>query len=103
MNKPMSSKATASSNAAKSLGKKTLQLVSVILDHLGFGFGLHSCPGQFSTASLMKLVLCHFLLKHDLRPTGGSGKLDAHEVSFMLLANHIAQIEIRRRQEELDI
>ena len=99
----MSSKATASSNAAKSLRKKILQLVSVILDHMGIGFGIHSCPGQFSTVSLMKLVLCHFLRKHDLRPAGGSGKLDGHEVSFMLLANHIAQIEIRRRQEEIDI
>ncbi|KAL6355096.1 hypothetical protein LRP88_11513 [Fusarium phalaenopsidis] len=39
------------------------QLVSVSPDHMGFGYGLHACPGSFFSFEKITLALCHILLK----------------------------------------
>lgn len=76
------------------------QLASATTDHMGFGFGRHGCPGRNYASAMIKLLLCHILLKYDLRLVGG--KPDIVRVGVLLMANHGAQIEVRRRQEELD-
>lgn len=64
--------------------------------HAAFGFGKHVCPGRFYAANLIKLALCHIILKYDLRLVGGVAKLDEAK-------RRGAEIEVRRRSEEVNI
>ena len=79
----------------------TAKLTSATVDHLGFGFGHHTCPGRFYAAALIKLTLCHILLKYDLRLVGKRPVIERH--GFNTMANHEAEIEIQRRKEEIVI
>ncbi|KAF7171820.1 hypothetical protein CNMCM6106_006169 [Aspergillus hiratsukae] len=77
----------------------TAQFVSIGVNHMGFGYGNHACPGRFFGSTLIKVVLCHLLLKYEWRlvdtpqPTVESG--------FAVVTNPLARLEIRRRQEEV--
>jgi hypothetical protein len=75
------------------------KLTSVTVDHMGFGFGRHSCPGRFYVSSLIKVVLCHILLKYDMRLVGERPAILMHGLNTA--ANPTAAIEVRRRQEEI--
>lgn len=77
------------------------QLASATTTHMGFGFGRHGCPGRSYAAAMMKILLCHILLKYDLRLVGGRPAIA--RAGVLLMANHSAQIEVRRRLEELDL
>ncbi|KAM4055522.1 cytochrome p450 [Hirsutella rhossiliensis] len=60
-------------NMRQQSGKENkAQLVSTSPDHMGFGFGLHACPGRFFASEETKIVLCHILLKYDFKPVLGS-------------------------------
>jgi cytochrome P450 len=74
------------------------KLTSPTIEHLGFGFGRHTCPGRFYAAAVIKLTLCHILLKYDLRLVGGRPVLQTH--GFDTAVSQNAEIEVRRRQEE---
>lgn len=81
---------------------KHAHLVSTSFDHLGFGHGLHSCPGRFFAANEIKIALCHLLLKYDWKlPDGAVPKSSAF--GMMLAADGQTKLQIRRRKEELDI
>ncbi|PYH78666.1 cytochrome P450 [Aspergillus uvarum CBS 121591] len=44
------------------------------MSHLAFGHGKHACPGRFLSCDEAKLILCHMLLKYEIRaPEGGVG------------------------------
>ncbi|RAH47815.1 cytochrome P450 monooxygenase ftmG [Aspergillus brunneoviolaceus CBS 621.78] len=44
------------------------------MSHLAFGHGRHACPGRFLSCDEAKLILCHMLLKYEIRaPEGGVG------------------------------
>ena len=76
------------------------QLVSPSPEHLGFGLGIHACPGRFFAANEMKIALCHILLKYDVKPAEGSvPKLRRYGI--FLQADQKAKVSIRRRQEEI--
>lgn len=77
----------------------TAELSSATADHMGFGFGRHACPGRFYASALIKLTLCHILLKYDMRLVGERPAIETHGVN--ITANHRAEIEVRRRQEEI--
>lgn len=77
------------------------QLSTTTTNHMGFGFGRHGCPGRSYAAAMMKIMLCHILLKYDLTLKGE--KPDIVRVGVLLMANHGAKVEVRRRQEELNL
>lgn len=77
------------------------QLSTTTTNHMGFGFGRHGCPGRSYAAAMMKIMLCHILLKYDLTLKGE--KPDIMRVGVLLMANHGAKVEVRRRQEELNL
>ena len=77
------------------------KLTSATEDHMGFGFGQHSCPGRFYVATLIKVTLCHVLMKYDLRLVGG--RPPVMMLGLEAGANPMAEIEVRRRQEEIDL
>ncbi|UZP40375.1 hypothetical protein NXS19_008191 [Fusarium pseudograminearum] len=77
-------------------------LVSTSPDHLGFGHGVHACPGRFLAANEIKILLCHLLLKYDWKlPEGAEPK--SSFVGFRLDGDKSTNLLVRRRTEELDL
>ncbi len=84
-------------------GKENLaQLVSTSDTHLGFGHGQHACPGRFFAANEVKIAVIHLLMMYDWRlPEGAVPKTRAY--GFSLTADPTLMVEVRRRQEEIEI
>lgn len=87
----------------ETLGKdKMAHLVSTSEPHLGFGHGLHSCPGWFFAANEIKIALCHLLLNYDWKlPEGHDPSILAFGMS--LIPDPSGKLLIRRRKEEIDL
>lgn len=83
---------------------KTAHLVSTSSKHLGFGHGLHSCPGRFFAANEVKIALCHLLLKYDWK-LSEDAKPDSNWTVFgmTIIPDPSIKLMVRRRQEEIDI
>ncbi|KEY63915.1 hypothetical protein S7711_10234 [Stachybotrys chartarum IBT 7711] len=78
-------------------------LVSTGPASLGFGHGLHACPGRFFAANEIKVALCHLIMKYDwkLAPDSPTEPL---AYGFSLAPNPMAKVMVRRRaQIEMDI
>jgi cytochrome P450 len=85
-------------------GKENVaQFVSTSPNHLGFGHGQHACPGRFFASNEIKIILCHLLLKYDWRLIQGQPPPKIRVHGWMLIADTTSKLEIRRRQEEIDI
>ncbi|ODH13825.1 hypothetical protein ACO22_06865 [Paracoccidioides brasiliensis] len=82
--------------------ENTAQLVTTSPDFLAFGHGQHSCPGRFFAGNEIKVILCHLLLKYDLKLVEGA-YTKPFSVSHSLYANPFAPVMIRRRDEGIDI
>lgn len=77
-------------------------LVSTSENHLGFGHGVHACPGRFFASNEVKIAMCHLILKYDWKLEGASRPPPiAHGMSYN--TNPTAKLLIRRRKEELDL
>lgn len=83
-------------------GDSSAYLVSPSPQHLGFGLGKHSCPGRFFAANEIKILLCHILLKYDIKSLDGSTPT-VQKFGMLLFADPTAKIAIRRRQEEIPL
>lgn len=73
------------------------QLVSVSTEHMGFGYGLHACPGRFFAAEEIKIALSHMLMNYDLRLIPGCD-IEPRRLGFSLLANPTAKLAVRKRK-----
>ncbi|KAL4944974.1 hypothetical protein BDV06DRAFT_232154 [Aspergillus oleicola] len=78
------------------------QLVSTSNNHLGFGHGMHACPGRFFAATTAKVLLSHIILKYDLKLLNDQ-KPDIIEHGAAQYANVWCGIGVRRRREEIDL
>ena len=78
------------------------QFVTTSPQHMGFSHGQHSCPGRFFAANETKILLCHLLLKYDIRLAQDS-PTDSVAFGFALIPNPGARLDIRRRKEEIDL
>lgn len=47
------------------------QFVSHSPQHMGFGFGMHACPGRFIASAELKVTLCYVIMKYDFRLAEG--------------------------------
>lgn len=86
------------------------QFVTPTADHMSFGYGVHACPGRFFAANEIKILLCFFLLKYDFRyvRSGGEDGLEEQKPRYFTfesarMADPKCRIELRRREEELDL
>ncbi|KAJ5304275.1 uncharacterized protein N7443_003935 [Penicillium atrosanguineum] len=75
-------------------------LVSPSPEHMGFGYGNHACPGRFFAVNEIKILLCHLLLKYDLKPAEGSVPT-VLRYGVAMNSDPQAKISIRRRHEEI--
>jgi hypothetical protein len=70
--------------------------------HMGFGFGVHACPGRFFAASEVKIALCHLLMKYDFGIIeGDEPKILPFEMSRSV--DPSCRISIRRIREDANI
>jgi cytochrome P450 len=76
------------------------QFASTSLEHFAFGYGKHACPGRVFVSNMVKIFMCHMLLKYDFKLPS-----ESHPSPLLLgigiLANPFAHILIRRRKEEI--
>jgi cytochrome P450 len=77
-------------------------LVTTGTDSLGFGHGIHACPGRFFAANELKIALVHLLLKYDITPSEG---FDPKVIilGFDLRPDHDTTMMVRRREAEIDL
>lgn len=76
-------------------------LVSTSQNHLGFGHGIHACPGRFFASNEIKIALCHLILKYDWKmPEDAQAKPTAYGMSYS--GNPSTKLLVRRRKEEMD-
>ena len=69
---------------------------------LGFGHGKYACPGRFFASMLIKVFLCHLLMKYDIKLASGTVP-EPKMFGFFYQADENAKILIRRRQEEFSL
>ncbi|TIC94071.1 Cytochrome P450 monooxygenase ausG [Colletotrichum higginsianum] len=75
---------------------------SVSIDHTGFGFGKHACPGRTYVALELKVLLAHILLKYDFKmPDSAEPSLMNH--GFDSLTDMTASVLVKRRKEEIEL
>ncbi|KAI1118587.1 cytochrome P450 [Nemania sp. NC0429] len=82
--------------------EKSAQLVTTSVESLGFGHGIHACPGRFLAADEIKIALCHLLLKYDLKLSRDISPKVAW-IGLALEVNPDITISLRRRKEEIDV
>ncbi|CZR37631.1 uncharacterized protein FPRO_07178 [Fusarium proliferatum ET1] len=91
-------------NARQEEGKENKsQFVSTSPEYLSFGHGLHACPGRFFASNEIKIIMCHILLKYEWRLVEGAKSPQTLKHGFSLVADPFSCLEIRRRQEEVNI
>ena len=78
------------------------QLIVPAAEHMGFGLGLHACPGRFMASNTIKVALCHILVKYDFKlPECSVPKQRRH--GGIVQADPEMEIMVRRRQEEISL
>ncbi|KAF4845243.1 Cytochrome P450 monooygenase 1 [Colletotrichum siamense] len=78
------------------------QLVSTSTSHMGFGHGMHSCPGRFFAGNEAKVILAHFLLKYDFEFAENQTP-KYMEYGFTCESDSTVKVSVRRRKEEIDL
>lgn len=58
---------------------------------------------RFFVANEMKIALCHLLLKYDWRFVPGQKPSPPFEIEANVLFNPSAELQVRRRKEEVDL
>ncbi|KAJ0122177.1 Dihydromonacolin L monooxygenase LovA 6 [Diaporthe amygdali] len=82
--------------------ENTSQLVATTAEHLGFGHGIHACPGRFFAANEVKIALVFTLLNYDWRlPEGVKPKID--EFGVALTTDATVQVLVRKREDDFDL
>nr|A0A455LM27.1 RecName: Full=Cytochrome P450 monooxygenase atnM; AltName: Full=Arthripenoid biosynthesis cluster protein M [Arthrinium sp.]AYO60886.1 cytochrome P450 monooxygenase AtnM [Arthrinium sp.] len=71
--------------------------VTTSQEHMGFGFGKHSCPGRFFAANEVKVALCHILLKYDFKLAEGP-KPNVMKMGWVLISDPMTNLMIKRRE-----
>jgi len=72
-------------------------LVATSPEHLGFGYGLHACPGRFLAAHMIKIVMIHLLQNYDWRLSQGQ-KPRIRKTGIFLDSDSNVKMEFRRRK-----
>ncbi|KAJ3940979.1 uncharacterized protein N0V96_008854 [Colletotrichum fioriniae] len=77
-------------------------LVSTSVAHMGFGHGLHACPGRFFASNEVKVLLCHLVQKYDWKLDSGF-EHTIHEFGLSLSSGSTKAFVARRKNTEIDI
>lgn len=61
------------------------QFTAVSPEHMGWGYGKHSCPGRFFAAAVAKMLLTHILFKYEFKLPDGELGEHAYKLTTQLL------------------
>lgn len=81
---------------------KSALLVSTSANHMGFGHGVHACPGRFFASNEIKIALCHIILNYEWRLPDGF-KPQPLNIGMTYLADPNTRMLIRPRKAEIDM
>lgn len=81
------------------------QFVTTSPEHLGFGHGIHACPGRFFAANEVKILLAHLLLKYDWKfaEDVGAGRPPNIMHGVENICNPTIKLLYKARQPEVDL
>ena len=79
------------------------RFVTASTSQMGFGYGQHACPGRFFVSDMMKISLAFMLIKYDFRCSPGIPLPKSMEIEHRKGIPNIVQVQLRRRQEEIDL
>jgi cytochrome P450 len=79
------------------------QFVTIAADNLGFGLGLHACPGRFFASNEIKIILCFLLVEFDWRYGPGQGRLPDQKYEASISANPATMVQAKKRNSEIDM
>jgi cytochrome P450 len=87
---------------AHGTGSNSWGYAATSAQHMGFGFGVHACPGRFFAAQELKVALCHLIMKYDFKTIGGE---EPKTISFETsnFADPSCRVSIRRVKGVSDI
>ena len=73
------------------------QLVTTSPEHLGFGHGIHACPGRSLASNEVKIILSHILMIYDFECA--TEDIQKPWINgFEFLSNPTAKLRVRKRQ-----
>nr|WEP24415.1 cytochrome P450 [Curvularia sp.] len=76
--------------------------VSTSPEHIGFGHGIHACPGRFFAANEIKIALCFLLLRYDWEAVDVATSEPLH-FGTSYLVNPQSTLRYRKRESEIDL
>jgi cytochrome P450 len=71
-------------------------------EHLCFGYGRHACPGRFFASNEEKILLCHVLLKYDVKLADGCNPATINR-GYANDVDITTKLMVRRRKEEINL
>lgn len=74
------------------------QLVGTSPDHMGFGHGIHACPGRHFAVHVTKIIISYLLVTYDLRLVDGT-PIEPLLYGFESHVNPLAKVLVRRRAD----
>ncbi|KAH7174897.1 cytochrome P450 monooxygenase [Fusarium flagelliforme] len=76
-----------------------IQLSSTSVEHMGFGYGEHACPGRFFAAKEVKIVMMYLLLNYEWRIPEGT-KPNPVSCCTIWVTDPTFEIEVRKKPSE---
>jgi len=75
------------------------KLDSLDTDSLGFGYGIHACPGRAFAAAELKLIVAHLVYNYDLRFRDGQSRPKNVYMDFQIMPDPSAEVLLRARRD----
>ncbi|EUC49292.1 hypothetical protein COCMIDRAFT_33346 [Bipolaris oryzae ATCC 44560] len=78
------------------------QFVTRSPEHLGFGYGKHTCPGRFFASNEIKIIVVYLLVKYDWGFLE-EGQLPTPFAGVEYIFNDKQKVVVKSRREEIDL
>lgn len=79
------------------------QLVMTSKEHIGFGYGVHACPGRFFASNEIKILLVHLLMKYDFKFEEETTRPKSFELGTEIVCNPNVKVLFKAREPEIDL
>jgi cytochrome P450 len=90
--------------AAREADSRTDYHVSLTPSHMGFGYGVHACPGRFLASNMMKMAMAFMVVNYDWRVGEGVEAKGAEglrtEMETKILVYPDAKVQLKARAKK---
>ncbi|EKG11520.1 Cytochrome P450 [Macrophomina phaseolina MS6] len=77
------------------------QFVSTSPEHMGFGHGIHACPGRFFASNETKILLCYMLIMYDWKFPEGQARPKTWTHTLENTSDPTVKLLFRRREDDV--